>query len=94
MSNNDNKGTRYLTQKQLAQRWHLSESCVKNYRAKGIIPFFQLPNSARVLYPVLEIERIESEHTKMERKEGCPKPAYQRKALEVSSTDNRDKWRI
>jgi len=47
-----------------------------------------------VLYPVLEIERIESEHTKMERKEGSPRPAYQRKAPEVSSTDNRDKWRI
>ena len=80
----------FVTQKELAKRWHLSQSCVKNYRAAGYLPFFQLPGSKRVLYPIAEIERIELENTTC-RKETKPKPEIKRKSPEVSSTTQ---WRI
>jgi hypothetical protein len=90
------KDPKFLTQKQLAQRWLMSESCVKNYRTMGLLPFFQLPRTARVLYPVAEIERIEQENiTSCQGKEINPRPEKQRKTPEVSSTtSNAPKWRI
>jgi hypothetical protein len=84
----------FLTQKQLAQRWQMSESCVKNYREKGMVPYFRLPKMGRVLYPVGEIEKIENEQIKSCGKETDPKPNKKRKALEVSSTNKEVKWRI
>ncbi len=89
-----NKG--FLTQKELAERWHLSQSCVKNYRTEGKIPFFQLPGAKRVLYPLAEIEGIELENTKSnqkEEKERTNRTDKVRKMPEVSSTAEM-KWRI
>jgi hypothetical protein len=81
----------FLSQKQLAMRWQMSESCVKNYRNKGLLPFFRLPQTSRVLYPLDAIERLEAENTQSNKKENRPKPEKQRKSPEVSSTL---KWRI
>lgn len=91
---NDNK---YLTQKELAKRWHLSQSCVKNYRVAGYLPYFQLPGSTRILYPVAEIERIEKENTKPVRKGVKQRHNHnivKRKSPEISSTKKKTKWRI
>lgn len=87
----------FLTQKELAKRWRLSQSCVKNYREAGYLPYFQLPGSKRVLYPVAEIERLEREHLKIVRKEVEPKPKKtetERKSPEGSSACTESKWRI
>ena len=42
---------KFLTQAELAKRWRASQSCVKNWRDQGLLPFFRLPGSTRVLYP-------------------------------------------
>lgn len=82
---------KFYTQKELAARWHITQSSVKNNRERGLLPYFQIPGSSRVLYPVAEIERIEAENTKRPAKEVRPKPKANRKLPEVSSTRE---WRI
>ena len=82
---------KFYTQKELAARWHITQSSVKNYRERGLLPYFQLPGSSRVLYPVAEIERIEDENTKLPKKGVTNKPKSYRKMPEVSSTRE---WRI
>ncbi len=84
----------YFTQKEMALRWNISESCVKNYREQGKIPFFRMPGSNRVLYPVKGIEEIEAQNT-ISAKEVVKrtKPTEIKKEKPgVSSTPK--KWRI
>ena len=57
--NNNKDVVVYFTQKELAQRWRISESTVKSIRDRGEIPYFFPPNSSRVLYPREEILTIE-----------------------------------
>jgi len=54
----------YFTQKELAQRWRISAGTLKNWREKGVVPFFQVPHSTRILYPVSEILCIEQSNKK------------------------------
>ncbi|PIE59858.1 MAG: terminase [Desulfobulbus propionicus] len=55
---------KYLTQKELAERWRISPGTLINWRRKGILPYFQVPDSSRVLYNIRDIERIEQSHRK------------------------------
>ena len=88
-------GQKYLTQKELAKRWRTSQSCVKNWRDKGLLPYFRLPASSRVLYPLKGIEEVESQHTKQakgvdsKRKE----TEIKRKKLGISATKKKE-WRV
>jgi hypothetical protein len=87
--------TAFLTQKQLAQRWQMSPSCVKNYRDKGLVPFLRLPTTRRILYPLDQIEQLELKNIQPCGKETSPRPEKKRKKLEVSSTTHDGKkWRI
>ena len=92
------KNKKFLTQQELAERWCISASCVKNYRVSGYLPYFQLPGSKRVLYPISEIERIETENIKYEGKEKRRrevKGRIEKETPEISSTINGyKKWRI
>ena len=58
--NNKNDVT-YFTQKELAQRWRITEATVKSIRDRGDIPYFFPPNSSRILYPVKQIIKIEND---------------------------------
>ncbi len=49
----------YFTQKELAQRWRVSEATIKSIRDRGEILYFFPPGSSRVLYPVDGIVQIE-----------------------------------
>lgn len=42
----------------------ISQGTIINWRRKGILPYFQVPDSSRILYSVTDIERIESQYTK------------------------------
>jgi hypothetical protein len=83
---------RYFTQKQLAQRWHCTEGSIINYRNKGIIPCFQLPESTKVLYPVEDIIEIEKNNTT---RKGGDKPVAEVKRVKpcVSSSTFKE-WRM
>lgn len=85
----------YLTQAELAKRWRMSQSCVKNWRAKGQVPYFQVPGSRRVLYSLQDIQNLERRNaiptkevsTKTER------TGIRRKKPEISATPRKE-WRI
>ena len=52
----------YLTQAELAERWRCSEGTIINYRKKGLLPFFRLPECSKILYKVEDIEHIEQKN--------------------------------
>ncbi len=50
--------TKHLGQKQLAERWRISEASLERWRTEGIGPqFLKLPG--RVLYRMVDIEAFE-----------------------------------
>ena len=49
----------FLTQKELSQRWRVSQATIKKMREENSVPFFCVPNTTRVIYPLLGIENIE-----------------------------------
>ena len=66
----------YLTQKELAKRWRVAESTVKNLRDKGYLTYFQFPGSTHVLYPVEHVMAVEKEYTTCRKGGGNEKLAF------------------
>ena len=66
-------GKKYLTQKELAERWQRSEGSIINYRKKGRLACFMLPGSDRPLYPLEQIEVIERRYTHLPKEVVGPK---------------------
>jgi len=91
MSGEDNE-KQYFTQKELANRWQCAQGTIINYRNKGIISFFQLPASTKVLYPVEEIFEIEKNNTS---KKGGDKPEVEVKRVKpCASSSKKKEWRM
>lgn len=86
----------FLTQNELAERWCITESTVGQKREEGLIPYFRPPNSARILYPIDQIELIEKKNTKNILKEETAqiKPAENKRKMPVNSTHSTTKWEI
>jgi hypothetical protein len=86
---------RFLTQSELAKRWRLTESSIKNLRDRGHLPYFRLPGSSRILYPVETIEELERLHTtsakEVDRKRRHTE--ITRKQPDISATPRKE-WRI
>ena len=55
---------KYLTQQEVAERFRVSPSTIKNWRDQGKLDYFQPDWSSRVLYPVESVEAFEARHTK------------------------------
>jgi DNA-binding transcriptional MerR regulator len=55
---------KYLTQQEVAERFRVSPSTIKNWRDQGKLDYFQPDWSSRVLYPVESVEEFEARHTK------------------------------
>ncbi len=86
----------YFTQKELADRWRVTQATIKNIRDKGSIPYFFPPNSSRVLYPRDEIMNIEQSELNLTRKEDCTlkkHTEFKMKKPVVSANSNK-KWEI
>ena len=81
----------FLTQKEVADRWRCAESTIINYREKGLISYFQLPGSSKILYLIDDIEEVESQNTK-KRGGDKPKAKVKREKPCISSTSKQ--WRI
>ena len=89
------KQKKYLTQRELAERWRISPSCVKNWRVRGHIPYLQFPGSSRIFYPLQGILEVERQFTTLA-KEVVPK-GIKRAEIErvepVISSEEED-WRV
>ena len=57
----------YLTQREVADRFRVTQSTVKNWRQNGLLRYFQAPGSSRILYPLETIESLERESIKIEK---------------------------
>ena len=86
---------KYLTQKDLADRYGTSESTIKNWRDRGYLPFFRLPGSTRVLYPLDGIIEAELQFTTpaKEVKDRQQTVEVKRKKPVISATPKKE-WRI
>ena len=58
---------KFLTQGEVAYRFRVSPSTIKNWRARGLLRFFQVPGSSRVLYPVEAVEEFERQSLQREK---------------------------
>ena len=88
-----NEEQKYLTQKELAKRWRVAESTIKNLRDKGYLTYFQFPGSTRVLYPVEQVMAAEEEYTTCRKEGGKGKLTFGiKKGKPVVSTNK--VWRI
>ena len=86
---------KYLTQKQLAERYSTSESTIKNWRDRGYLPFFRLPGSNRVLYPLDGIIEAELQFTTPAKEVKNRQQSAERKRKKpVISTTPKKEWRI
>jgi predicted site-specific integrase-resolvase len=85
---------KYLTQNEVADRFRVTPSTIKNWRDEGKLEYFQVPGSTRVLYPRESIEDFERQHTKKAKVLEFRRPAeIKRIKPEVSSKPQKE-WRI
>jgi transposase len=59
--------SKYLTQREVADRFRVALSTVKNWRERGLLKYFQAPGSSRVLYPVDAVEELERQSIKQKK---------------------------
>jgi len=89
---NNNELTKYLTQVEVAGRFRVTQSTVKNWRTRGLLRYFQAPGSRRVLYPVDAIEEFEQKSLHIKKEVMTPRE-IQRKSLRTSTRPAKE-WRI
>ena len=86
----------WITQKQLAKRWHVSPGTIINWRNAGQLPFFRLPGSSKVLYPMDDIVELENQNTttvkEVANTQKQPTELMKKKPV-VSAKPNKE-WRI
>ena len=87
----------FWTQQELAERYGVVESTIKNWRDRGCLPFLRFPGSDHVLYPVAGIKEAEAsfltQSKESRKKSNASTPVVKRKKPEVSTTPNTE-WRI
>jgi len=59
--------SKYLTQREVADRFRVALSTVKNWRERGLLKYFQAPGSSRVLYPVDAVGELERQSIKQKK---------------------------
>ena len=85
---------RYLTQEEVAMRFRVSQSTVKNWRDAGLLEYLQPPGSTRVLYPRKAVEEFERQHTKKAKILEFKRPAEVKKEKPEVSAKSQKEWRI
>jgi excisionase family DNA binding protein len=85
----------YWTQQELADRYGVSESTIKNWRDEGHLPFLRFPGSTHILYPVDAIKAVETKHTTPTKEADSKKrTAVMKRKKPVVSTTPEKEWRI
>jgi excisionase family DNA binding protein len=85
---------KYMTQEEVAMRFRVSQSTVKNWRDAGLLGYFQPPGSSRVLYPRDAIDEFEKQHTKKAKILEFKRPAEVKKEVHGMSSNPKKEWRI
>lgn len=85
---------KYMTQKEVAEKFRVSPSTIKNWRDQGKLDYFQPDWSSRILYPRESIEDFERQHTKKAKVIEFTKPAEVKREMPWVSSKPKKKWRI
>ncbi len=85
---------KYLTQQEVADRFRVTPSTIKNWRDEGKLEYFQVPGSTRVLYPRESIEDFERQHTKKAKVLEFRRPAEIKRIKPEVSSKQQKEWRI
>ena len=92
MEKDVSKSTGYLTQAEVAGRFRVSQSTVKNWREKGLLRYLRVPGSTRVIYPMDSVEELEKKSLHQE-KEVLKPSKIKRERPEISPRQQKE-WRI
>jgi predicted site-specific integrase-resolvase len=84
----------YLTQTEVAQRFRVSPSTIKNWRDQGKLEYFQVDGSTRVLYPVESVGAFERRFTRREKVIERRKSAEVKREAHGMSSKPKKEWRI
>ena len=84
--------SKYLTQREVADRFRVAPSTVKNWRDRGLLRYFQAPGSSRVLYPIDAVEKLEWQSIK-QKKEVVRAAEIKRKRPRIPAKPEQD-WRL
>jgi hypothetical protein len=84
--------TVYLTQSEVADKFRVTQSTVKNWREKGLLQYLRVPGSTRVLYPINTVEELEHQSLHQEKEVAKPKE-IKRERSEISPKQQKV-WRI
>jgi len=87
-----NDDVTYLTQREVAARFRVTQSTVKNWRERGLLAYFQAPGSTRVLYPVKAVEELELQSIK-QKKEVVKLTEIKRERPRVPTKPQKE-WRV
>jgi DNA-binding transcriptional MerR regulator len=86
------KATQYLTQREVADRFRVTQSTVKNWREKGLLRYLRVPGSSRVLYPVDSVQELEQQSLHQEKEVVRPKEVNRERP--GISPRRQKEWRI
>ena len=92
MEKRNGDDSRYLTQREVADKFRISQSTLKNWREKGLLKYFQAPGSSRVLYPVDAVDELERQSIKRE-KEVVALPKIKRERPRIPARPEKE-WRL
>jgi len=81
-----------LTQREVADRFRVTQSTVKNWRERGLLRYFQAPGSTRILYPVTAVEELERQSIK-QKKEVVKLPEIKRERPRIPDRPAKE-WRV
>jgi len=82
----------YLTQAEVACRFRVTQSTVKNWRQKGLLKYLQVPGSTRVLYPIDAVAEFEKRSI-YQAKEVIRAKEIKRERSRISPSEKKE-WRI
>ena len=86
---------KYLTQQEVADLFRVKPGTVKNWRDAGLLDYFQVPGSSRVLYPAETINQFEKQHTRRAKVIEFRRPEeVKREMPDFSSNRIKKQWRI
>jgi excisionase family DNA binding protein len=86
---------KYLTQEEVALRFRVSQSTIKNWRDKGLLEYLQPTGSTRVLYPRETVEEFEKLHRQRAKVIEFKRPEpVRREKTGLSSNRIKKHWRI
>ena len=83
---------KFLTQEEVADRFRVSSGTIINWRKKGLLRYFRVSGSTRVLYPIDTVEELEQQSLHQE-KEVFRSKKIVRERPGISPRQKKD-WRI